>query len=250
MAADDTKATADHVAVRGYLLLCLLALLILGVTLMGNGGEWWAFVLVLFGLAVLLTRWSLGPVFLLIGLTALTTYQARWQRYYAREEETGTPADLIACLAALVYVAGNYRFQSLMREVFPAAERSGAKARRDPDSVSGSEVTVLLLTLPLWVAVAFLIWLLLPEDSYFSDTPLGITSPRLWRLMVLVLLAAPVLGLFSVLGRYRALTRASPEESLLFLQDQVWRATRREQSRLNRWLVWARRRAQRRKEGT
>jgi len=41
---------------------------------------------------------------------------------------------------------------------------------------------------------------------------------------------------------------ASSPENLLFLLEQLWRETRREQSRANRWLTWARLRAQRRKE--
>jgi hypothetical protein len=46
------------------------------------------------------------------------------------------------------------------------------------------------------------------------------------------------------LGRRRAPT----EENLLYLQDQLWQQTRHEQATLNRWLVWARLRWQRRKE--
>jgi len=47
---------------------------------------------------------------------------------------------------------------------------------------------------------------------------------------------------------YARQASATPEEALLYLQDQVWRDTRCEQSRINRWLVWARLRWQRRKE--
>jgi hypothetical protein len=251
MPPDEGKEPVEHASVRGYLLLCLLSLLVLGVTLMGNGAEWWAFLLVLFGLVLLLLRWNLGPVFLLLGFTALVTYQARNQRYYLNrvESDIGSHADLCACLAVLVYVAGSYRLQSLLREVFPGEERGGRKARRDPDAVRGVELPLLLLTLPVWVIGAFLIWLLLPEDTRLSEAPLDIPS-RLWRLLVLVLLLLPLLAVVSVLGRYLAANQASLEESQLYLQDQVWRGTRREQSRLNRWLVWARRRAQKRKEGT
>jgi hypothetical protein len=60
----------------------------------------------------------------------------------------------------------------------------------------------------------------------------------------LLLLWAGGLGLAlaaSVLG-YLGWSRATPEESRLYLQDQLWRETRAEQGEVNRWRVWARRR--------
>jgi hypothetical protein len=39
----------------------------------------------------------------------------------------------------------------------------------------------------------------------------------------------------------------SPEEAALYLQDELWRQTRREQARLNRWLAWAEKREARRR---
>ena len=42
----------------------------------------------------------------------------------------------------------------------------------------------------------------------------------------------------SVLG-YLAWIRMSPAEATLYLQDVAWRETRREQTRINRWIAWA-----------
>jgi hypothetical protein len=58
-----------------------------------------------------------------------------------------------------------------------------------------------------------------------------------------------VLAATAALLGYLRWARATPEESLLYLQDQAWAATRSEQRRLNRWLIWARLR-RRQKEGT
>ena len=41
---------------------------------------------------------------------------------------------------------------------------------------------------------------------------------------------------------------ASRQQSLMFLQDQLWAQTRGEQRRINRWAVWARLRRQRKEE--
>ena len=62
-------------------------------------------------------------------------------------------------------------------------------------------------------------------------------------------LAEPVLlAATGIIVHYRRLTSATTEECLLYLQDQCWRHTRREQSSLNRWLTSARLRAERKKE--
>ena len=42
--------------------------------------------------------------------------------------------------------------------------------------------------------------------------------------------------------------RAGPAASLLYLQDQLWQQTRREQNRINRWLTAARLWWQKKKE--
>ena len=49
-------------------------------------------------------------------------------------------------------------------------------------------------------------------------------------------------GLIAYLGQYRL----TADEAALYLQDELWRQTRREQSRINRWLAWAVQRHKRR----
>jgi len=58
------------------------------------------------------------------------------------------------------------------------------------------------------------------------------------------------LAVAGITASYVRLASATPEESLLYLQDQSWRHTRREQGNLNRWLTWARLRVQRKKESS
>src|SRR5262249_35161929 len=133
-----------------------------------------------------------------------------------------------------------------------------------------------LLTVPLWGALGFITWLILSEQ----DSAATGDWPRISRLLLYLMLkwtlfrvspltveevwlpsaqglwqAILVLGpgelrrrrASAVLGYLRSL-QAPPADNFLYLQDQLWRQTRGEQSLLNRWLTWARLRLQRRKE--
>jgi hypothetical protein len=73
-------------------------------------------------------------------------------------------------------------------------------------------------------------------------------SRESWRVLRLIWMLVLVLTATAVVVGYRRMTAATPPESLLYLQDEVWRKTRREQSNLNRWLMWARLRSRRNKE--
>jgi hypothetical protein len=81
----------------------------------------------------------------------------------------------------------------------------------------------------------------LPQPSRLPDV--------VWQFFVVVWAVATLLvvarGFLGYLGRLRA----SREESLLYLQDQLWTQTRGEQRRITRWLAWSRLRGQRKKEG-
>ena len=71
-------------------------------------------------------------------------------------------------------------------------------------------------------------------------------APALWHLALLLwsfsLFLIVVFGVIAYLGQ----RRLTPDEAELYLQDELWRQTRREQSRLNRWLAWAVQRRKRR----
>ena len=78
--------------------------------------------------------------------------------------------------------------------------------------------------------------------------PLGVRihiADAVWHLLLLLWLFAVVLIVLTSLTGYLGALRMTPAESALYLQDQLWRQTRREQARLNRWLAWAEKRAAR-----
>ena len=69
-----------------------------------------------------------------------------------------------------------------------------------------------------------------------------------WHVLLLIFLVGLTAAVLGGAAAYLHWATASLVEHLLYLQDQTWRETRREQNRINRFLTWARLRAQRRKE--
>ena len=243
---------SKHPAVRHYTLFCLAALFLQVVCLADRGLDWWCLLPALIGGVALLAHWSMGPPLLLLSLTGLMLTQTRYRWSYLNwaRDPTPTMMDLILCAAVLAYVMGHYRLLSLTRHIFPPdARRLSGDGFADPargrsaDLVSGWEMALLVLALPLWTVLSVVAWGWLIEDM----GPLGMTR-EVWRMIRIVWAGLTIVAVTGVVAGYLRRTLATPEESLLYLQDQLWRQTRREQSSLNRWLTWARLRAQRRRE--
>jgi hypothetical protein len=158
--------------------------------------------------------------------------------------------DLLLCCGALAFVSAQYRLQGLLKNIFPQALKPGQDAaatlargptpsalpRRDARAVTPREVGSLLLALPAWALAAHLVANLLPTT--FGNPGL---RPAAWRAMTLLWMlgvaALVIAGIFDYFQR-RQMTGA---EAMLFLQDEVWRQTRGEQRRINRWVAWMRR---------
>jgi len=173
--------------------------------------------------------------------------------------------DMFLAVAVLVYVAAHYRFLSVTRNLFPIdrrrrlrrpdTERPGKvvlgpvlEQKRAPETVDPQEVGPLLLLAAVCACVGQLLWLWV-SDRYAERDLASLTArnvyvsilPGLWQLAVLLWLFSLLLivaaGVIAYLGQYRL----TADEAALYLQDELWRQTRREQSRINRWLAWARR---------
>ena len=70
------------------------------------------------------------------------------------------------------------------------------------------------------------------------ETELEVADAAWQGMLVLWLVGGGVLAVAAML-RYLALRRLTAPEAALYLQDVLWRETRGEQRRLNRWLAWA-----------
>jgi len=172
----------------------------------------------------------------------------------------------------VAYTAGQFRLVSLTGNILPVDRRrrprqpkesKGHKPslgpvvqqKRGGHLVEAEEVGPLIFAAVLCACFGQFLWLWLGEryaggDLYeFARVQVGIDVPDgAWRLFVLVwvfaLVLIPVTGVLAYLGQ----RRMTPEESALYLQDQLWRQTRREQARIGRWLAWALRRRRLRRE--
>jgi hypothetical protein len=248
------------------MVVCLAALLVLFLALIEQGMELWSLLpLILGGLSVAL-YWTTGPPLVVISLGFLTLAhrQVDWRRLgsiftlrdpsrrFAWYDDEGLVLmDLVACAALLVYVVAQYRLLALVRHVLPVdfrraggPEPSQPMRRRSVSQVERREIAVMAAALPVWVGLAYAAWSLLQAQDRGW---LGLRGD-VWRIVLLVwVTGVGMIGTAVVVG-YLGWRRASEEEARLYLQDQLWRQTRREQARLNHWVHAARLRRRRRDE--
>ncbi len=276
--------------VRTYLVVCeacaaatVLPLLMRG---LGSAALWPALVGILLGLA----RWRTGPVMFLLSLAWLVVADSMGlgpfqliERLFIRPigsllgvleflplygnagrrlHEPRPLPDILLAVAVVGYCSAYYRMLSVVLNVLPPekARPRGALTRRAPGLVRGSEAVQIAALAVICAVLGQLFWVWLQKRSIHVDLarlrPLGADSlwspisDGVWRVWVAVWVAVPVLVMLAGVLGHLATRRLSPDEAALFLQDQLWRQTRREQARLNRWLAWAeKRQARRRKEG-
>jgi hypothetical protein len=237
--------------VRDYSLMCLVALMLVTVVLLNDGLTWWSVMPLLLGLVSLLTSWSVGPPLLLLLLTTLLVFRnqlvGRWGGYRPADSPL---TDLALAASLLACVAAQYRLMTLVRRAHPFDRRrprlASAGGARSPDLVTGRELGALLLGAGTFSLAALIGWQWLRNTIWYPIVPM---ARELWFAVVIILLFGLALGVAAAVLGYLRWTSATGAESLLSVQDQAWAATRGEQRRLQRWLVWARLRAQRRKEG-
>jgi hypothetical protein len=243
-----------HPAVRHYTLLCLGALLVLtlGLAQLDIGGL--ALLPLLAGSVAVAACWSVGPPLVLICLAGVLFVQLRTR---GRGLLTGLPesftADLAVSVGTLVYVVAQFRLQALVRYVFPPDYRRKRPRKptpglrlpppeqpRSPDLVGQAELLQLVLAALVFTALASAAWGLVVR----KEPPLGFDFLE-WQLLVVLWAGGTLFAVAGAVAGYLRWRRSTAAEDLVYLQDQLWRQTRREQGRLNRWLAWARLRRQR-----
>jgi hypothetical protein len=245
-AAELLKLIRQESTIRGYVMVCVTALTVLSLVLAGRGSSLGALIPLLIGVLGLAIRWQSAPLLVLLAVIFTEMDLRRFWYGYFRPSQIGLE-DLLLCAAMLAYVTANYRLQGLLIHIIPPAPRSRSRRAKLPPDIrrslslaSSQEIAQLVLTLPIWVGLALVLWSLLPQQWNDLELP-----GHVWQTVLLIWLLALVVlvgvGLLSYLGR----TRMTEAEAMLLLQDELWRQTRREQGRINRWLARA---LQRRKE--
>ena len=252
MSGDTIKSDAwPDPGVRRYLAIALVALAVIGVMMLQRTSGLIAFIPVLAGLAGALS--GFGPILLVFAVAVCLNVPG-----FTAATSRSPIADGLLCAAVLGYVTAHYRMQSLLVQAFPPDPRNRKEStgrqmfgllpkrgrlkppRRDSELVTTAEIGNALWSLPLWAILAQYVWTVLPNGPRNLDLP-----PALWRAVMLAWLFGLVLFVvFGLLG-YSCACRMTPDEATILLQDTLWAETRREQRRLNRWLVWQRRRKER-----
>jgi hypothetical protein len=254
-------------AARGYLLVCLVALLIITLQEMKMGFTVLTPLPLLAGAIGLLIRSSLASLLLLFALGGKIFLEQQiglgiiaWR--FRPTENQVNPSDIILCGAVLAFVMGHYRMMGLIANVFPPdpRRRDGHAAkggrfggpigevyqRRSTRLVGPFEWSLFVLALPVWPLLAQLLWILRPRAWATPFLPMF-----LWRWTGLIgplWIVAGTLWVGSSLLKYWGRRGMTPVEGQMLLQDTLWHETRREQRRVNRWLAWERLRQQREEE--
>ncbi len=157
--------------------------------------------------------------------------------------------------SVLAYAAGHYRLLSLAHSIFPVDVRRpppppGGGKPSNPRGSGGRRSCRVRGSCRCWRRPrACGRWASLCSGwRCRRPTRRWTFRAGLWRGLLLIFLVGLTAAVLWGAAAYLHWATARPEEHLLYLQDQAWRETRREQNRINRFLTWARLRAQRRKE--
>ncbi len=215
-----------------YVLFCLggMAAVLLAMLPYRFGG--WAVLPIAVGLLGAFTR--LGPVLFAVAVALALNFPPHLpfaQRVLIRIPE------LVAAGGVLAYVIGHYRLQVIQVHAFAEGKKDPGSdqlpRRRNPRWVTSAELGQALLALPTTAILAQVVWALL----------VGMHARLRWGLVWPFIVAVWIVALgFAVVGgafAWRRWQQMSVEEATLFLQDQLWQDTRRDQRRVARWLAWA-----------
>lgn len=257
--------TASEAVTSAYTFICLTALGLVLFLLVQRGFGRWSLIPVLIGMLAMAFRWPNGPLLFVLTLAGLVILapadyslfimESGWFRRRAPRPEPGPQVrDWLLCVAVLAFTAAHYRLQSLLSFILPPDPRSRRLPQQRPSSWLAApvvrhrrtavppppwEIGYFLLGLLLWAAVAQFVWAQIPRRwvlESLGDRSVSRVVLLTWLVGCGLILTAAVSGYFK--GR-----QATPPEAALYLQDQFWNQTRREQRRLNSWLSWLRRRS-------
>lgn len=258
---------------RYYTVASLASLAVITLTMFADDMGLWAVLPLLLGLVGLVARWRTVPAMILlcIGVTVplssagydLTDViylvaslgRSEGATGFPRRVDLWSPSHLLLAAALLAYMASYHRFLSLIHNVFPPDPRVSRRnltaaghrlleaqtLLKRPVAVPGAwEMPLLVATILIWPLLAFQVFVTVWYMTPWLDLSVGT-----WRLVALVLGFTAVIVVGALGLWYLRINRYSREEATQVLHEVAWRETRREQSRLQRWLYWGRLRRER-----
>jgi hypothetical protein len=240
--------TLPQVGPRHYLALCGLSLAVIFLVQLQMSLLLTNALAVVVGAGSLVYRVRLGPMLLVILVGA-----AQLSRQIAGGrggEQTLEATDVMLCAAVLGYVAGHYRLQGIwhqllptdprartgsLRRVFPWLKKHApiVREKRPAGQITPHELAWFVVTLPAWAVAAQLARALLPRHWNVLGLP-----AQFFEILTVLWLLAVGLGVAVTFLNYWKHRRHDPATAQLYLQDLLWRDTRGEQRRVNRWLAW------------
>jgi hypothetical protein len=253
---NDAARPAIRVGPIHYQILGGAGLLLLFLAQLDQGIYLGGLLVACIGLFGIVSKWRAAPLVLLGAFAAAQVGQHILVfRDFATEDRRPLLhlRDVVLAIGLVAYIAANCRLQSLWSQIVPADPRQRVRKRRRAGGRVGyaetpapqprasrlltpQEIAAFVLMLPFWALLGQALWVFVaqPWPSEFSV----FESPRAFRLLSFAWLL--IMGLLiagTVLGhwRRRQMDRAAAQ---MYLQDTLWRETRREQRRIFRWLAW------------
>jgi hypothetical protein len=253
MADDMTSTEADQDAmVRNYFLVCMGAMLVLLLDLLRRGLGPWALLPVAVGVVGAAFRIRFAPLLtiIVVAATFMATEGEFGSSSFLPPTFNGSLPDWILSAAMLAFFVAHYRILGLTGPYFPPDESKGAKASegastpgpaehltspRGAHSITPSELSWFVLSLPVWAMLAQLLWKFIPAGVNPHELPAAAWQGIVfaWTFGVGLFLVAGILG-------YVLWQQRTRREARLVLQDALWREICRDQRRVSRELTRAR----------
>jgi hypothetical protein len=222
----------------------------------------WSILPLLFGAIGIGWNWTSAPALVLVSVLIMLMVKRSSPTPAGWDRSDEVVLRVLLPLAIFLYVVAAMRLLSLVRHTVPPDVRRARRpagrwlrgrwllpreaTTRSAARVPAGEIGLLLSTAPIFLAGAYLVWSLtagtMPSDWYEGPG-------TLWRIIMLIWAGAIVLAASWAFLAFFGRTQASAEESLLYLQDQLWSQTRGEQRQINRAIARARLRRQQKEEG-
>ncbi|MFM8274265.1 MAG: hypothetical protein ACKODX_18310 [Gemmata sp.] len=263
-------------AVRAYTFAVLGALAVIFAMLAAAGSDVGGVVVVLFGAAALVLRWTAMPPLLVFGVAYFqlfpfgVPYSGSENPFQVRETYF-QGSDMVLVLAVLVYLRAQYRAFGFVHQIMPGESvfrRKGeAPTRRPPGHVRPDEIAWLVGVAAAVVVVGQGLWWLANEVEVtpLAEFPLRLADeqslarfrrnlepgefrPGQHRFFVLIgglFFGTLIVRLAFGYWQWRVMGAA---EGALVLADTSWAESHRERARVEKWRIWGRRRAERREK--
>jgi hypothetical protein len=257
-------------AVRNYAIAALGALAMIFLIMFQQGSDIGGLLIVIIGVGGVLLRWIVAPPFVLMILTYFMLFPfgipgEAYENRFEIDDGRFRMTDVLLVLSVLVYVACTYRIFGFVHQAIAyegtVRRRDETVTRRPAALIGPAELGILLAISASLVVLGQLVWWVAtsveirPGEDFPIDwvgegrstrrsEPVGGMSPGLTRFMVLVgLLFFGVLIARLVFGYWRLRMMGAAEGGMILL-DGGWVETKRERSRLEKWRIWGRKRAE------